>query len=274
MSSCDSRAGDVLDARTAVGGPAVGLSPAAMPTAVFDRSITVRRGSLRAVLHRRFFELLSRLPEPAHSRVLRQVFDRKYDHPDPWGVKSGSPNGAYQRRKFRTTLDCVPIGYYSRVLDAGCGEGAFTRLLAEAFSDAEVVGIDIAADAVERAAAMAPRQDVQYLTANLLDNSPPGMFDLVFCNEVLYYLGGSGQRRAAERLISALIPGGMLVLVHPWPEARRLHDPFDVDPALIKLEEFIDDDQHRPFAVGLYQRRHRDQEPQSDSVPSCPVQRS
>ncbi len=237
MFSCDAPDAAVLDTCTAVGAPAQGLSPVAMPITVSDRSLTVSHDGLRVVLHRRFFELLSRLPEPAHSRILRGVFDKKYDHPDPWGVTSGSPNGAYQRRKFRTTLDCIPIGDYRRVLDAGCGEGAFTRLLPEAFSGAEVVGIDIAADAVERAAAVAPRQAVQYLTTNFLDDSLPGMFDLVFCNEVLYYLGGSGQRRAAERLISTLTPGGILVLVHPWPEARRLHQPFDVDPALTRIRE-------------------------------------
>lgn len=229
------------------------------------------------MVHRRFFELLSRLPEPAHGRILRRVFDKKYNDPDPWGVAGDSSDGAYQRRKFRTTLDCVPSGSYCRVLDAGCGEGAFTRLLPEAFTGAEVVGIDIAADAIERATALAAPQSVQYSATNFLVDPLPGTFDLVFCNEVLYYLGGSGQRRAAERLISTLTPGGLLVLVHPWPEARRLHQPFDDNPAVTKLDDYIDDDQRRPFTVALYQRLLRDDEQQADpgaSFPVIPTQRN
>ncbi|WP_157383051.1 class I SAM-dependent methyltransferase [Nonomuraea coxensis] len=196
------------------------------------------------------FALLGRRSQKA---VLRRYFDWWHRRPDPWNLTGD----AYEQHKYRTTLALLPAARPSRVLEAGCAEGVFTELLAEACPDAGITGIDISGKALERARRRAERfaGRVRFVHADLLDGSHrlrPG-FDLVVCAETLYYVGGGERLRAASRrLVALLAPGGHLVLVHPWPEARRLHRFADAAPELAKVGEHVELDCARPFSVALY----------------------
>jgi chemotaxis protein methyltransferase CheR len=55
------------------------------------------------------------------------------------------------------------------------------------------------------------RRQLRFLRHNLLDPSP-GRFDLILCRNVLLYLAPALRRRVFERLASALLPGGVLML--------------------------------------------------------------
>jgi chemotaxis protein methyltransferase CheR len=55
------------------------------------------------------------------------------------------------------------------------------------------------------------RRQVRFLRHNLLD-PPPGRFDLILCRNVLLYLAPELRRRAFERLASAIMPDGVLML--------------------------------------------------------------
>jgi 2-polyprenyl-3-methyl-5-hydroxy-6-metoxy-1,4-benzoquinol methylase len=48
-------------------------------------------------------------------------------------------------------LRFVPVPPQARILDAGCGSGSMTRLLASTHRDAHVVGIDLRADYISYA---------------------------------------------------------------------------------------------------------------------------
>jgi len=57
------------------------------------------------------------------------------------------------------------------------------------------------------------RQMVDYRRHDLCaEPPPPGRFDLVLCRNVLIYFDAAGAARALERLLSAVRPGGLLVL--------------------------------------------------------------
>lgn len=56
------------------------------------------------------------------------------------------------------------------------------------------------------------REMVDYRHHDLCGEPPPGRFDLVLCRNVLIYFDGAGAARALDRLLSAVRPGGLLVL--------------------------------------------------------------
>ncbi|MBD3236094.1 MAG: methyltransferase domain-containing protein [Candidatus Eisenbacteria bacterium] len=109
-----------------------------------------------------------------------------------------------------------------RVLDAGCGSGYGTHLLASARAAGEVVGLDRSADAVAYAAAHYAGPGVRFARADLLSGALAGwgQFNTIVCLEVLEHLP------APERLLSgldgALRPGGRLIVSTPLGRGRAV----------------------------------------------------
>src|SRR5205085_2870221 len=99
-----------------------------------------------------------------------------------------------------------------RVLDLGCGEGAYSRLLAG--RGARVTGIDGSARLIEvahaRAAAAGLAIDYVSANANALDSVPPGAFDLVVASMVMMNVEDyAGAVREAYRVLAS---GGSLCM--------------------------------------------------------------
>ena len=79
------------------------------------------------------------------------------------------------------------------------------------------------------------RQSVQFSPANIIEPSETrqhGMFDVIFCRNVLIYFDDASRRVAAENLFENLAPGGFICLGHtesmsrisPLFEVRRFAD--------------------------------------------------
>jgi SAM-dependent methyltransferase len=97
-----------------------------------------------------------------------------------------------------------------RALDLGCGSGANALKLAE--RGWSVVGVDWAENAIElaRQSAKARALDATFLVADITEWVPPGTFDLVISTYALP--GGEMSRRALTNAVTALAPGGTLVV--------------------------------------------------------------
>jgi SAM-dependent methyltransferase/uncharacterized protein YbaR (Trm112 family) len=106
------------------------------------------------------------------------------------------------------------------VLDAGCGSGRFTRLIAEHGADF-VIGVDINEAVAGASAYCAQLQNVQIVQANLLALPfKRQAFDLVWCRGVLHHTpDAAGGHRALARHVK---PGGVLYV---WVYAKRF-SPF------------------------------------------------
>jgi len=122
-------------------------------------------------------------------------------------------------------LEAVPADC-RRALDAGCGEGALARLLAQ--RSREVVAIDIDPAAVARAAS-GPGTHVSFrqgdvLTLDLGDES----FDFVAAVALLHHLP---LKPALARFRSLLKPGGVLAIIGLY----RLRSPTDYAVAAAAL---------------------------------------
>jgi SAM-dependent methyltransferase len=104
----------------------------------------------------------------------------------------------------------------ARVADVGCGHGASTTLMAEAFPRSTFLGTDYheASVTVARrraaAAGVAGNASFEVIDATEL---PAGGFDLVTMFDCLHDMGDPAGAAAAAR--RALVPGGVLMLVEP-----------------------------------------------------------
>jgi SAM-dependent methyltransferase len=109
-----------------------------------------------------------------------------------------------------------------RVADVGCGHGASTLLMAEAYPTSSFVGIDVHEPSIEEArkrasaAGLADRVDFEVGTATTFGG--PGAFDLVCFFDSLHDMGDPAGACAHAR--SVLDPDGTLMLVEPFAGDR------------------------------------------------------
>lgn len=93
-----------------------------------------------------------------------------------------------------------------KILDAGCGTGTLCHQLAG--FGAEVKGVDLSVDMVERAKAAYPELDFE--VADLTDFDLGETFDAIFSNATLHWV--LPPEKAITCLLRHLSPGGRLVL--------------------------------------------------------------
>lgn len=98
-----------------------------------------------------------------------------------------------------------------RVLDAGCGVGYGTAMLAAAGA-AEAIGTDIAQEAVTAASVSHPALGFVACDIHSLPFDD-GRFDLVVCFEVIEHV--AGQDEVIAELARVLAPGGVLAMSSP-----------------------------------------------------------
>jgi SAM-dependent methyltransferase len=141
------------------------------------------------------------------------------------------------------------------VLDAGCNQGGFLRLVADRFAIARGSGYDPAAAAVAEARRLAGDRPLRYEVA---DTVPPGWdgFDVAFSHEVLYLLHDLDAH--AKAIHAALVPDGRYYVAFGMhdrnPLAARVHRELSRSldlPPIYSLEEVAAVFADAGFDVGL-----------------------
>lgn len=111
----------------------------------------------------------------------------------------------------REVLAAVDLRGDERAIDAGCGTGRVTRLLAERLPAGEVLAVDASQNMVDEArrrlADLAPR--VRVTRADLLELEVDEPADLAFSTATFHWI--TDHARLFARLHAALAPGGALV---------------------------------------------------------------
>lgn len=132
-----------------------------------------------------------------------------------------------QRLALEPWLSVAPD---TSVLDAGCGIGRWSRILAA--RGARVTGVDLSptmiAEATTRAARDGVAERCRFLAADLAELELGQRFDLVLCVTVLQHiLDPERHRRALDRLRAHLSDQGKLVLLEAVPASptRRCDTP-------------------------------------------------
>jgi trans-aconitate methyltransferase len=145
-----------------------------------------------------------------------------YDTPDFFKAYSELPrsvHGLDAAPEWPALQSLLPVMGGLRVLDLGCGFGWFCRW-ARAQGAARVLGVDVSAQMLARAATEPQDEAVSYLRADLETFAPePQAFDLAYSSLAFHYLADlAGLFR---RVQAALAPGGTLVcsVEHPMMTA-------------------------------------------------------
>ena len=137
-----------------------------------------------------------------------------------------SPNRAqspsFTDHGLRSALELlgrVPIVDASLVCDLGCGSGAITRMVAERFPDARVVGVDYSSEMLKRASEHT--SCIEWLQADIAGWEPEQPPDLIFSNATLHWL--DDHPTLLPRLFGFLAPGGCLAVQVPVSHSRPSH---------------------------------------------------
>ena len=121
-------------------------------------------------------------------RYFEEVFKKK----DPWRYFSCE----YENKKYFRQIEAVKqYGLHPQnILEIGCAEGAHTLMLARAFPEASILGIDISKTAVKRAKENCKCcQNVNIIEADIIKlfrqaHFPDNTFDVIIQSESLYFL--------------------------------------------------------------------------------------
>jgi SAM-dependent methyltransferase len=177
---------------------------------------------------------------------------------------------------WRAMLDTIDVDLTGRrVIDAGCNQGGFLRLLVDEAGIAEGYGYDPASDAIDDARRLAGGRPLVFEAASAVPGGW-GKFDVAFSHEVLYLLPDLGGHAAA--MFSALNEGAPYFaamgvhagsrLMSSWYQANagqlqlpRLYDLDDVVRAFegAGFEVSVGRLQLRFVPVSAHRPRHEDQ---------------
>jgi SAM-dependent methyltransferase len=147
------------------------------------------------------------------ANTARSFHDKWHENPDLAFRATLTPGSDIQtwilRRNGWETPDGLRAYLHDRrrILDAGCGNGRVTALLAEhAGAGAEIVGVDLTAADVAREN-LEQLANVAIHEGDLLgDLGPLGQFDFIYCQEVLHHT--TDPAAAFANVASLLAPGG------------------------------------------------------------------
>ncbi|MCB1739581.1 MAG: methyltransferase domain-containing protein [Gammaproteobacteria bacterium] len=124
----------------------------------------------------------------------------------------------YDQHRLRPALDLlgrIPVPEPRSVVDLGCGAGNVTRILSERWPAARIVGLDVSAQMLERAAGTPGR--IEWLRADIQGWQPPadlaGSVDVLYSNATLQWL--DDHERLFVRLLGHVPAGGCLAVQMP-----------------------------------------------------------
>jgi len=127
-----------------------------------------------------------------------------------WDAKAYDRLSAPQEEWARDVLGRLPLEGGETVLDAGCGSGRVTRMLAERLPKGRVIAVDGSGSMVAQARqSLSDLGDrVELVHSDLLELALPEPLDAAFSNAVFHWV--FDHEALFRRLRAALKPGGLL----------------------------------------------------------------
>jgi SAM-dependent methyltransferase len=165
-----------------------------------------------------------------------ELFDRsdEYEALLNQGIRlSGEDQSFFARGRVRDLRAQIPDARLpKRILDFGCGIGGAAEYLQEAFPDSEIVGVDLAENAIQRARAMHQSERVSFETLDALPRLKK--FQLCYVNGVFHHIKPADRPAALSLIHESLSSDGILALFenNPWNPGTRMvmrRIPFDRD---------------------------------------------
>jgi 2-polyprenyl-3-methyl-5-hydroxy-6-metoxy-1,4-benzoquinol methylase len=154
-------------------------------------------------------------------------------------------HNAFTAERYRRVIEGAALRDGDRVLDYGCGDGAWLGFLHRRFPrrQYELHGFDPNALGVELASAALAANGVQATLHGSLASIPDAHFDRVVCTEVIEHASAPGAMLL--EIARVLKPGGRVVVTTP---IRLTEDPQDVN----HVREWFPAEFVRLFKPGLW----------------------
>ena len=132
----------------------------------------------------------------------------------------------FEDNRLRPALDLmgrIPLEDPQVVYDLGCGSGNVTRLLADRWPDADVVGMDNSPDMLAQAAAdsVGSAARIRWQTGDLANWRPDSTPSVLYSNAVIQWVPDHDE--LVPRLWAMLPPGGCLAVQAPLSWDMRSH---------------------------------------------------
>lgn len=108
-------------------------------------------------------------------------------------------------------LDRVSVESPHLICDLGCGTGNVTRIIADRWPDAKVIGIDNSAEMLAKAGEQASR--IEWVEADIARWAPAGKPDLIYSNAALHWI--EHHEELFPRLMGFLANDGCLAVQMP-----------------------------------------------------------
>ena len=121
--------------------------------------------------------------------------------------------GDERSRPFVELLARVDATSPSYVVDLGCGPGPLTRLLAERWPDARVLGVDSSPDMIASAQEHAIDGRLEFAAGDIATWQPDRPVDVLVANAALHWVPGHVD--LIPRFAAALTPGGVFAFQVP-----------------------------------------------------------
>jgi ubiquinone/menaquinone biosynthesis C-methylase UbiE len=168
-------------------------------------------------------------------------------HSRPYAIHSAAECDRLERQaalaSLHNHLRFVPVPTQAHILDAGCGTGSMTRLLATTHQDAQIIGLDVRADYIAYAAERANRErlnNIEFRQGDIFRLPfADATFDVVWSKYVLQWV--KDPRLAIAEFRRVTKSGGVVVCanfdgfaVTHWPQDPTLQPQFEkVVPQLV-----------------------------------------
>ncbi len=124
-------------------------------------------------------------------------------------------------RPFFALLERVPRDLpFKHIVDLGCGSGELTRVIAERWSDADVLGLDNSPQMLARAMEFEISGRLSFITEDIREFSDRA--DLIFSNAALQWVDDHAE--LFPRLAGLVNPGGVLAVQMPYSHVQRSHE--------------------------------------------------
>jgi phosphoglycolate phosphatase-like HAD superfamily hydrolase len=128
--------------------------------------------------------------------------------PDPWKFETSE----YEANKYTNTIGALPKCYQS-AFEIGGSIGVLTEKLA--LKCDSLLSVDVSKLAQEKAIQRCQHlPQVRFEIMHVPSQFPEEMFDLIMVSEVGYYWNWEDMKKAKQRIVEHLQPGGHLLLVH------------------------------------------------------------
>jgi 2-polyprenyl-3-methyl-5-hydroxy-6-metoxy-1,4-benzoquinol methylase len=201
--------------------------------------------------------LLNTLNRSLRTGNRRFEFERLYlESPDPWNYHS-SP---YERQKYDRVLACALKwrNASESALEVGCSVGVFSSMLTDHFD--KVTAIDVSKEALAAATRCNhTATNVGFIHRDLQSLDTDDRYDVVFCAEVLYYIGEKDVETVCRQLDKYLSARGIILLVTGISTAPSESSYFDswadifADRFQQTFKEIVPDPV-RPYLIAVFSR--------------------